>query len=191
MKRRAILGIPSGLGEAAAPPRRCRAWSAVQPRIDKANLLAAVRAELGAELERATRRATDAAEAATHEENRAEGDKDMRSTESSYVARGQVERVRAIEEALARLQSVRLREFAPEQAIEATALVELENAGRRVTYFLLPAAGGIRVDTGGASIQTLATTSPLGAALLGLSEGDDAEVVTGQGSRSYAIVSVR
>ena len=37
---------------------------------------------------------------------------------------------------------------------------------------------------------TLATTSPLGRALLGSSEGDTAEVVTPQGTKSYEVVSV-
>ena len=55
---------------------------------------------LGAVLMFRGARAVDAAEGATHEENRAEGDKDMRSTEASYVARGHAERTVQLEQAL-------------------------------------------------------------------------------------------
>jgi transcription elongation GreA/GreB family factor len=159
--------------------------------VDKRALLEALRAQLTAELHRVTQRAVDAADAATHEENRPEGDKDMRATEASYIARGQAERARALEQALAKIAAVNVREFAPGDPIALTALVELDHEGRRSLYFLLPAAGGERLPlAGGREVQTLATTSPLGAAMLGLTEGDDLEVSTPQGPRSYEIARV-
>ena len=127
----------------------------------------------------------------TYEENRAEGDKDMRATEASYVARGHRERVLQVEQALAKLGAVEVRDFGPGATIESSALVELESGKRRALYFLLPAAGGERMQFQGVELQTLATTSPLGASLLGLSEDDEAEVVTPQGTRTYLITSVR
>jgi transcription elongation GreA/GreB family factor len=159
----------------------------------KGAVLAALRAELQAELDRFTRRALDAALAATHEENRAEGDKDMRSTEASYVARGQAERVREIESAIARLASMELRSFGEGAPIAVGALVDVQQGGARAktTYFVVPVAGGMKLHAGGADVLTLATTSPLGGALLGLSEGDEAEVSTPQGTKTYAILSVR
>lgn len=161
------------------------------PAIDKRALLAALKDQLARELERSTERARDAASAVTHEENRAEGDKDMRATEASYVARGHSERVLLIEQALARLGALPVRDFGPGASIESSALVELESGKRRALYFLLPAAGGERMQFQGVELQTLATTSPLGASLLGLSEGDEAEVATPQGTRLYQITSVR
>ncbi len=161
------------------------------PAIDKRALLAALKDQLARELDRSTERARDAADAATHEENRAEGDKDMRATEASYVARGHSERVLLLEQALARLGSITLREFGPGDAIESSAVVELQSGNRRALYFLLPAAGGERIQFHGREVQTLAATSPLGASLLGLSEGDEAEVATPQGTRIYLITSVQ
>jgi transcription elongation GreA/GreB family factor len=161
------------------------------PVIDKRTLLATLKDQLARELERVAERARDAADAATHEENRAEGDKDMRATEASYVARGHTERVLQIEQALARLGAVAVRDFGPGDAIASSALVELESGPRRALYFLLPAAGGERMQVQGVEVQTLATTSPLGTALLGLSEGDEAEVATPQGTRVYLIAGVR
>lgn len=169
---------------------------------DKRAVLAALRAELQRELDRFTRRALDAAQAATHEENRAEGDKDMRSTEASYVARGQAERVREIEASLARLASMELRDFDEGDAIAIGAMVDVRHVGARgsatTTYFVVPVAGGVKVrvghgppSAGATDVLTVATSSPLGKALIGLSEGDEAEVTTPQGTKTYAICVVR
>ena len=166
---------------------------------DKHALLEALKDELSSEITRSTKRALEAAEAVTHEENRAEGDKDMRSTEASYVARGQAERVHELEKSLAKLAAVTVKDFAKGAAVEASAVVEIEHDAERAgagskkktTYFVVPAGGGIRLRAAGLEVLTLATTSPLGAAILGLSEGDEAEVEGPQGTKSYTIVSVR
>ena len=157
--------------------------------MDKRRLLEALRADLAAELERATRHARDAAEAATHEEARAESSKDMRSTEISYVARGQALRARELERALAKLAAMPVRDLGVGDAIEVSALVEVQKDGRRSTYLLVTAGGGQRL--GDTDVQTLATTSPLGAALLGLRAGEAVEVTTPQGVSSGIVLSVR
>jgi transcription elongation GreA/GreB family factor len=164
------------------------------PDIDKRLVLEAFKQRLEAELERAHTRAKDAAAGATHEENRAEGDKDMRATEASYVARGHSERVAEMEEALARLNTLELLDFEPGARIAMSALVELEHRGRRLFYFLLPSAGGERLPSAGVEIQALTTQSPLGTRLLGLTEGDEAELPArspGELARVYEIIRVR
>ena len=69
----------------------------------------AVREALEAALERALETMVNAArttrEGAIHEDSRAEGDKDMRSTEQSYLARGQAMRVEELAEQLQRLRT--------------------------------------------------------------------------------------
>jgi transcription elongation GreA/GreB family factor len=159
--------------------------------MDKRACIAALRARLSEEIEAATRAAKDAAAAATHEENKPENDKDMRSTEASYVAKGQADRVRALEHALAMLEAMAVRDFAKGEAIAASALVDVTGNGHTTTYLVVPAAGGVRAKVDGHEVQTLATSSPLGAALIGLSEGDEAEVETPQGLRTWTIASVR
>lgn len=154
---------------------------------DKRVWLDAVRARLEDELARATRHAVDAAEAATHVENRAENDKDMRATETSYVARGQALRARELEGALAMLAVMPVRGFGPGDAIEASALVEVAEGGQRRRYLLVTAGGGQRLEGG---VLTLATQSPLGAALLGLRAGDEAEVASPHGARVVTVVDV-
>ncbi len=161
--------------------------------IDKRALLATLKQKLEIELQKAQKRAKDAAEGATHEENRAEGDKDMRATEASYVARGQAGRVSEMEEALARVSALELIKFDSSSRIAMSALVEVTHRGKRLHYFLVPAAGGERVHIGGVEVQTLTTQSPLGKALLGSSEGDEPELPArspGEQTRVYEIIRV-
>ncbi|MEY2937224.1 MAG: hypothetical protein RL033_7973, partial [Pseudomonadota bacterium] len=135
-------------------------------------------------------RAQREAEGATHEEARAEGDKDTRATEASYVARGLAERALRLEQGLKQLSHLPLLDCQRAGAIQASALIELEHEGQRALYFLLPAAGGEHLTLGEQSIQTLTPTSPLGRALLGLSVGDEAEVESPQGPRFYEIIAL-
>jgi transcription elongation GreA/GreB family factor len=158
--------------------------------VDKRALLAELRARITAEVAAMTKIAKDAALAATHEENKPENDKDMRSTEASYIARGQAERVRVLERAVAALGSMSVREFAEGDAIQASALVDVAFKGSRTRYLIVPVAGGMMVKADDDEIHTLATTSPLGKALLGLSEGDEAEVDTPQGVKSCVVLRV-
>ena len=159
--------------------------------IDKRALVALLRGQLEEEIAAMTRIARDAADAATHEENKPEGDKDMRSTESSYLARGQATRVLDLERAHAMLGSLPVRAFKPGDAIESSALVELKQGAKTSVYLLLSVAGGRRVTTADVEVHTTTISSPLGAALLGLTEGDELEITTPQGLRSYEIIRVR
>lgn len=159
--------------------------------IDKRVIVAALRRELEEEIAAMTRIARDAADAATHEENKPEGDKDMRSTESSYLARGQATRVLDLERAHAMLGSMPVRAFKASDPIESSALVELKQGAKTSVYLLLSVAGGRRIEAGDVDVQTTTISSPLGAALLGLAEGDEFEITTPQGLRSYEIVTVR
>ena len=158
--------------------------------IDKTQLLALLVERLTTELTRVRGQAQREAEGATHEEARAEGDKDTRATEASYIARGYAERAARLEQALAQLSHLQLRDCAKAGSIQASALLELEHRGNRSLYFLVPAAGGEHLTIGSEQIQTLTPTSPLGRALLGLGVGDEAEVESPQGTRSYEITDL-
>lgn len=140
-------------------------------------------------LAEAKARAEDAREAATHEENRPENDKDMRSTEASYIARGMAERIAAMERGLAKLASLPLLSFADGKPIAVSALVTLDHDGASTSYLLVAEPGGLAVEVRGEQYATLATTSPLGRALLGQSEG--AEVAAGPKAHVYEVVCVR
>lgn len=150
---------------------------------DKAALISQLRAALTRDLDAARARARDASDAATHEENRAESDKDMRATESSYIARGHSQRVSELETALSMLGVLPLRDFHGGVPIAVSALVTLAHEGVETVYLLVPAGGGVVLD----GAVSLATKSPLGAAMLRACEGD--ELVFGK--KTYDIVDVR
>lgn len=158
--------------------------------MDKRLLLKELCARLEEEAATTARIALEAAAAVTHEDNKPENDKDMRSTEASYLARGQAERARELERSLALLTSLLVRPFGPGDNIAATALVELQQGKSTLLCFVLPAAGGQRIRFQGKEVQVVTPTSPLGKALIGLSEGDEAEVATPQGTKIYEITSV-
>lgn len=154
---------------------------------DKRALIAALRAELQAEIDTMTRLAREAAEAATHEENKPENDKDMRSTEASYVAAGQAARVAELERAVGLLTAM---EIVRCDVVQASALVTLRHRGKEGTWFVVPAAGGHKLKDGGVDVQTITPNSPLGEALMGLGVEDEAEVATPQGAKVYEIVRI-
>lgn len=158
--------------------------------INKQRLLESLVARLNSEFERAKSQALDAAEGATHEDARAEGDKDMRATEASYVARGHAQRTAALEQAIARLSHLELRDFTQQDAVQLTAVVQIEHAGRRLLCFLVPVAGGERIEIDGMAVQALSPSTPLGSALLGLVVGEEAEVESPQGTRVYTVTAV-
>lgn len=160
------------------------------PKLDKRALIADLRRLLDDEIAQMTRIAIEAAQAASHEENKPEGDKDMRSTEASYIARGQASRARDLERESALLAALRDAELTAPSKVVAPALVELEVGKSRDMVLLLPSGGGRRLTQAGVVVRTVTPQSPLGAALLGLSVGDEVEVPTPQGLKTYEIISI-
>ena len=159
------------------------------PALDlKREILEQAQRALKKTLAEAKARAEDAREAATHEENRPENDKDMRSTEASYIARGMAERIADMERGLAKLSSLPLLSFDDGKPIAVSALVTLEHDGAATSYLLVAEPGGLAMEVRGERYATLATTSPLGRALLGQREGD--EVSAGPKAHVYEIVRV-
>lgn len=131
------------------------------------------------------------AEGVTHEDAKPEGDKDMRSTEASYVARGQALRVRALEDDLAKVVGMTLRAFPEGAPIALSALVELDGQAGRSLVFVAPAGGGTRLALANGTVQVVTPASPLGQALVGARCGDEVEVRKGGSTDVVEIVAVR
>ena len=157
---------------------------------DKHTIVHSLVAQITEELAQMTRIARDAANAVAHEENRAEGDKDMRSTEASYLARGQAGRVQELEHTITALSALELKRFDSTTPIEASALVMLGRAQRQSLYLLVPAGGGRKVTLHGVTVSTVTPTSPLGSALLGLVVGDEAEISSPSDDIVYEVVAI-
>jgi transcription elongation GreA/GreB family factor len=154
--------------------------------MDKKRLIDQLIREVRGEISVMKRAADASREAATHEESRAENDKDTRGLEAAYLASGQVERVKSLERVANALEFLPLRVFAPGDPVAAGALVELERDGDPFTAFIAIEGGGLETELDGRPILVVSPRSPLGQALVGKCAGDDFEVR----ERSYAVLSV-
>ena len=155
----------------------------------KAALRSELLAALTAELETLENAQRTTQEGVTHEESRAESDKDMRSTEASYLARGQAERVVALAREVALVERMALESFPAGAPIAVSALVTLKaDDGRKSIVFLAPAGGGTRLDEG--RVRVVTPSSPLGEALIGATSGDEVVVEQGERELVYEIVDL-
>ncbi len=157
---------------------------------DKRSLLDSVDAQLRGEIEAATARARATAASATHEEARAEDDKDTRAIEESYLARGQAQRVADLEHDRALLRSMELRPRTPNSPVVVGSLVRIEDDDGVRTVLLVPAGGGRRIEALGESIQLVTPNAPLGAALIGSRVDDDFELNLRGKVREVVVVAV-
>jgi transcription elongation GreA/GreB family factor len=158
--------------------------------VAKSVLLERLRVRVAADLASLTESQRAIQAGATHEETRAEDDKDTRAIESSYLARGLAERVAQLRHAVALLASFKPRTFGPDEAIALGALVELESDEDDARYLVVPAAGGLELDVEGTRITTVTPTAPLGAALIGRFVDEDVDVLIPKGARRFRIVAI-
>ena len=158
--------------------------------IDKSRVRAALVARIEGDLAVATEAQRRTQGGATHEESKAENDKDTRAIESSYLARGQAQRVVELTRELGIASALELRSFGDASPIAVSALVGLDDGERTSFYFLSPAGGGLTLEVAGVAVRVLTPQAPLGRALVGQTLGSDVEVRTPQGLRQYSVTSV-
>ena len=163
----------------------------MHPRVDKQQVLDALRGRLAALLAdlAASQRAAQAG--ATHSEAQPEHAKDTRAVESTYVARGLAERFETLRNASTQLEGLGPAPFDEHDPIGVGALVGLEDeAGALEITFVVPAAGGEELEVAGARIRTVTPTSPLGGALIGHRVEDEVEVSLPGGRQTWYIAWV-
>ncbi len=156
--------------------------------VDKEQLRQELLALVTQALEAARAAYTAAIEGATHPEARAENDKDTRGLELSYLARGQAQRVAELEAGAANVASMSLRAFGERDPIASGALLVVEEAGKRTSYFMAPAGGG-SVLAG--DVQVITPASPLGRALAGKRLDEEVELKVGGKTRELTIAEIR
>jgi transcription elongation GreA/GreB family factor len=157
----------------------------------KRELIHQLKTALAREIEVLERAAHAARDAATHEENRPENDKDTRAVEAAYLAGAQAGRARELARVVNALEFLPLRAFQEDDPIAASALIEVDVEGKRSHYFLAPQGGGLRAEIDGVTIQVITPQSPVGQALLGKTVGSVVEVRAEGRAREYEIIAVR
>ena len=147
--------------------------------------------QVESEIAALTDAAKETAAGVTHEESRAENDKDTRAIEASYLARGQAKRVDEMREIHTRLKFLELRDYAEGDAIGLGALVGVEVDEEERSYFLVPMGGGRTISFEGSEIVLVATVTPVGRALVGKRVDDEFELKIGKRTREFLVLSVK
>jgi len=158
--------------------------------LNKSALIKKITAKLTGELEIYFRAAQFSRAEATHESSKAESKYDTRGLEASYLARGQSKQAAELEAAIAEFEKLPLRKFKADDPIDLGALVELENGGENLFYFLGPRAGGTEVVHDKQEILVITPQSPLGEQLLGKKSGDAPQLLFGGKHQPAKIISV-
>jgi len=158
--------------------------------VNKRAIIRKIIARLTDELEIYFRAAKFSRAEATHESSKAENKYDTRGLEASYLARGQSKQAAEIEAAIAEFEKLPVKKFSADDAIGLGALVELENGGENLFYFLGPRAGGTEILHEKKEILVITPQSPLGEQLLGKKAGEQLQVNLGGAKQAAKILSV-
>jgi transcription elongation GreA/GreB family factor len=117
-----------------------------------------------------------------------EGKYDTRAIEAGYLAGAQNKRVEELKLELKLLDEISLG-HSPD-SVSVGALVELEINQKGQLYFLSSTAGGTVVEVEGKPVMVISVFSPLGSELVDLCLGDEFELETPKGIRSYKIQKI-
>ena len=158
--------------------------------MNKRAILKKIIAQLVGELEVYVRAAQYSRAEATHEQNKPENKYDTRGLEASYLARGQSKQLAELEAAIVEFEKIGARKFGAGDAIAVGALVELEQLGEKMFYFIGPRAGGTEVIHDKQEILVITPQSPLGEQLVGKMAGDQPQLKLGGENRPAKIISV-
>jgi transcription elongation GreA/GreB family factor len=129
-------------------------------------------------------------EEATHESSRAESKYDTRGLEAAYLAGGQARQAKEILESIKAYETLATRDFAPDEPVELTALVEMDADGTHSAYFIGPKSGGLEIKHRRKEIMVITPQSPLGQNLIGRKAGQRWAAKLGGATVKYHIVSV-
>jgi transcription elongation GreA/GreB family factor len=158
--------------------------------VNKQEVIDAIVAKLGAELQVYVKAAHASRAEATHESSKAENKYDTRGLEASYLARGQSRQMAELEAAVVEFRKLGAREFQEGEPIDVGALVELEQGRERSFYFIGPRAGGTEVEFNGHEILVITVQSPLGSQLAGKQQGEVLKLTLPGGQNRYRVVRV-
>ena len=127
---------------------------------------------------------------ATHESSKAESKYDTRGLEAAYLAGGQARKAMEILDSIKLYETLTTKNFAADEPIDLTALVELDVGGARSRYFIGPKNGGLEIEHQQKEITVITPQSPLGQTLVGKQAGQRWTAKLGGSVVKYHIISV-
>jgi transcription elongation GreA/GreB family factor len=158
--------------------------------MNKAHLVGQIIAQLSESLLLLEKAARASHAEATHESSKAENKYDTRGLEAAYLARGQSRQAKEILDSIKVYEALSSRDFAADEPVDLTALVELDLDGTRSTLFIGPRNGGLEIELGGKEVTVITPQSPLGEQLIGKKAGQRWIAKVGGSARKYRIMAV-
>jgi hypothetical protein len=138
----------------------------------KSKIIEVVLEHLRADFERRQSAAKRTREQGNDAESKSEGKYDTRSTEENYLADGLARQALEAAAAAEAIEQMPIRDFARGEAIDLSALVELEFAKETEFFLIATAGGGTEVVWDKKTIVVLTAESPLGSRLIGRHAGE-------------------
>jgi transcription elongation GreA/GreB family factor len=159
--------------------------------MNKSLLLKHLMEELMAVQQVAIDSALRAYDTATHEENVAENKYDTLGLEAAYLAQGQARRVAECEADLTAFRDLTIADYTDQTPITVGAIIVLKDkSGTVQTFFLGPAAGGLKFKFEQKEIFVITPAAPLGQALLGSLLDDVVDMNVGGKKMHYEIIAI-
>jgi hypothetical protein len=158
--------------------------------INKRALVQDIVVQLQEELESYARAARAAHAEATDPQNKAENKYDTRGLEAAYLAGAQSRQAAETQASIEQFEKLAPKEFGPGDAIDLSALVEVECGKERLWFFIAPCKGGLEVPHGGREILVLTPQAPLGQQLVGRKRTERFKWGSGATAVEYRIVTV-
>ena len=138
----------------------------------KSKIIEVVLEHLRADFKRRQSAARRTREQGNDAESKSEGKYDTRSTEENYLADGLARQALEAAAAAEAIEQMPIRDFARGEAIDLSALVELEFAKETEFFLIAIAGGGTEVVWDKKTIVVLTPESPLGSRLIGRHAGE-------------------
>ncbi len=142
----------------------------------KSQLKPALLSVLDEEIRAALDAARQAQETASHADNKPENQYDTLSLEAAYLAHGQSERIRELQEIRIRIARWPVMDFAADDVIATGAVAELTCTGQASRHFWITPVGGRQLLLDGCTVQVISAQAPLAQQLMGLGAGDEVMV---------------
>jgi transcription elongation GreA/GreB family factor len=158
--------------------------------MNKVHLIEKIIANLNESLDVLEKAARASHAEATHESSKAESKYDTRGLEAAYLAGGQARQAKEIQDSIKIYQALTPKEFAADEPIDLTALVELETGHIRALYLIGPKNGGLEIEHQRKEITVITPQSPLGQNLMGKKTGQCWTADLGGSVVNYSIISV-
>lgn len=120
----------------------------------------------------------EASAGATHAEARAETQWDTCGLEASYLARGHAQQFKALAADVHELRGFTPLSF-KDAPVNVGALVEVEQGGENMLFYLLSCGGGVELMVEGREVTVITPESPVGSALMGKRDGETYSIRAG------------